>query len=331
MSDPSGGRGGHTVVVLSYRGREDTLRCVASVLAGSRARVLVVDNGSHDGVLAEAAARWPQVATLQTGTNLGFAGGMNAGLRRALDDGAAVVTVLNNDTVVDAGALDRLAHRAAGARAAISPEIRYLHDPDRVWFAGARLDPHDGLPRHLDAREATARRGRTDAGDAPYRVDLLAGCCVTAGRDVWESVGGFDERYFLDFEDSDWSVRARRAGVALEVDPGAIVRHAVSASFVGAYSYLGLYYYARNALLFARTSGRHPRRPRHAVQVARLLRHRLLPVPVRVARDSGPRTGLRHGVVLAAALGANAARRYGRAPARLERLADRWVKTPPAG
>ncbi|MFC8597458.1 glycosyltransferase family 2 protein [Isoptericola sp. NPDC057191] len=321
-------RGGHTVVVLSYRGREDTLRCVASVLAGSQAHVLVVDNGSGDGVLAEAVARWPQVTTLQTGTNLGFAGGMNAGLHRALDDGAAVVTVLNNDTVVDPGALDRLAERAASERVALSPEIRYLREPDQVWFAGARLDPHDGLPRHLDAGEATALRDRSDV---PYVVDLLAGCCVTAGRDVWSAVGVFDERYFLDFEDSDWSVRARRAGVALEVDPGAVVRHAVSASFVGAYSYLGLYYYARNALLFARTSGRHPHRPRHAVQVARLLRHRLLPVPVRVARDRGPRTGLRHGVVLAAALGANAARRYGRAPARLERLADRWVKTPPTG
>lgn len=339
------GAGRHVVVVLSYRGRADTLRCVASILdapgapgspAADAPRVLVVDNGSHDGVLAAAARRWPAVATLQTGTNLGFAGGMNAGVRRALADGAAVVTVLNNDTVVAPGALGRLAARAAGGRVAVSPEVRYLDAPGRVWFGGARLDPHDGLPRHLSARETAALRARATArretrDDDPYPVDLLSGCCVTASAAVWDAVGGFDERYFLDFEDSDWSVRARRAGVRLEVDPRAVVHHAVSASFVGAYSYLGLYYYARNALLFARTGGRHPRRGRHALQVARLLRYRLLPLPVRAARQDGVLDGARRALVLTAALGAHAARRYGRAPAWLERSAAGWVNSTAAG
>ncbi|MCA5892884.1 glycosyltransferase family 2 protein [Isoptericola sp. NEAU-Y5] len=307
------------VVVLNYRGRADTLECVASLVEGSPAHtVLVVDNGSHDGVLDAVRDRWPAtVATLQNGTNLGFAGGMNSGLRWAREHGYDVVTVLNNDTVVRPGTLDLLVARALAGQVAVSPAVRY-RDGVRVWFAGGGLDPEDGLPHHL-SDDAVARLHGTDP-DGPYATDLLAGCCVTASAATWATVGDFDERFFLNFEDSEWSVRARRLGTRLEVEPRATVLHSVSASFVGAYSYLGAFYYARNSLLYTRLVGG------GRTRTLRLLRRRVLPSPVRIARAEGWREGARKGAMVVAGIAAHSTRRYGRAPRWVEARAGRWTR-----
>ena len=100
------------VVVLNYKGRTDTLDCLQSLVAGSpAAEVLVVDNGSDDGVLSFVRQRWPNVRTLQLEENRGFAGGMNAGIRWAIEAGADTVTVLNNDTLVPPGVIGALSSR----------------------------------------------------------------------------------------------------------------------------------------------------------------------------------------------------------------------------
>lgn len=306
------------VVVLSFHGADDTLACVDSVLRGSPGHdVLVIDNGSFDGVLEKVGAEWPGILTMQTGTNRGYSGGMNAGLAHGLRSGYDVVTVLNNDTLVETGALDELVAVAAGGATAVSPRVLYQDDPGRAWFEGGRLDPVDGLPRHMTPQEA-AEAGRQVEGE-PYAVDLLAGCCVTASAATWRHVGLFDDRYFLNFEDSDWSMRARRSGVTLRVVPRSRVRHGVSRSFTGAYAYLGTYYYLRNLLLFART-WLPPRQRR------RLLRTRVLPAPVRDHRERGLTAGLRTGRILVAVAGAQVRRRYGPAPSRLEQRARRWSR-----
>src|SRR4051812_38873188 len=144
--------GPDVVVVLSYRGRSDTLDCVASLLDGNaEAQVVVVDNGSGDGVLEEIRRRWPDVETMQTGDNLGFAGGMNRGVEWALARDAASVTVLNNDTVVPPGVISALAARAREG-VAVSPEVRYA-STGGIWFGGGVVDAQTGLARHLSGAE----------------------------------------------------------------------------------------------------------------------------------------------------------------------------------
>ena len=98
------------VVVLSWNSREDTLACLESLgsLRYRRLITIVVDNGSIDGSFEAIRARFPGVDAMQTGVNLGYAGGNNVGLRRALDLGAEYVLLLNNDTVVASDALDKL-------------------------------------------------------------------------------------------------------------------------------------------------------------------------------------------------------------------------------
>lgn len=307
---------GHVVIVLNFHGREDTLRCVDSLVSGSpEAAVLVVDNGSHDGTAAEVRRRWPQVATVENPTNLGFAGGMNTGLRWALAQEAAVVTVLNNDTIIPAGAMQHLAE-SAGEGAGVSPEVRYADGSERVWFGGGTIDEATGLARHLSDAELE-RQALDGRGRRP--TPTLAGCCVTAQRETWERIGLFDERYFLNFEDADWSVRARDAGIPLFVDPRVVIHHEVSASFTGAYSYLGLFYYARNGLLFVRGRLRGSRG-----QAARFLRHHVAPDVVQRARRGERTEARRRLLVVAVAVSCWSAKRFGPAPAWLVRRAARW-------
>jgi GT2 family glycosyltransferase len=300
------------VVVLSWHGRRDTLACVESLLADPEpATVLVVDNGSFDGVLEEVAERWPEVHTLQTGTNLGFAGGMNRGIHWALDRGARFITVLNNDTIVPVGTIGRLQRVAAGRRA-VSPEVLYRDRPDELWFGGSSLDDRLMFPFHTP----------TEALEPPVdglRVTrLLAGCCITASARVWHDVGLFDERFFLNFEDSEWSLRARRAGVELVVDCTVGILHAVSASFVREAAYLSTFYFVRNGLLFNRLGGGTVR--------SRLgfLRHTASLVITASVRSGQPKRAARHAVMAAWAVASHLLRRYGPAPRMLHRLASGW-------
>ncbi len=306
------------VIVLNFFGAEDTQACVESLVTGSpEAVVLVIDNGSFDGVLDRVGARWPLVATLQTGENLGFAGGMNRGLRWALDAGAGTITVLNNDTILPPGAIPALA-RVARTGVAVSPEVRYADGSEKLWFGGGVIDAATSLARHLSADEIAAGRESPETPLRPSQV--LAGCCVTAAASTWRRVGLFDERYFLNFEDSDWSVRAARAGVALVVDTRVVIRHRVSASFTGSYSYLGLFYYARNGLLFGAS-----RRRWDVPTRLRFLRRHVLPVLGDDLRRRDATEALRHLLVGSVAILGHLTRRYGRAPRRLERMTAGWA------
>lgn len=273
----------HWVVVLNYEGRADTLELLADLEPGTgQFTLLVVDNGSSDGLLddLDTETRWEWVRTLQTGSNLGYAGGNNAGIRLALAAGATSICVLNNDTRVTPRALARLFELAVDGLA-LCPDIAYTDDRDGSWFRGARFDQASGRPVHLGSAEQPV-------GPEPFPSPYLTGCCMVASAAVWRKVGTFDESYFLIFEDSDWSARAHDAGVRLEVHPEVRIGHKVSRSFTGSRQGLGLYYYCRNGLRFARRRGPRGSLPRFfATQIARpagrdLMRRRWVPLAVRL-------------------------------------------------
>src|SRR5436190_24389108 len=122
-------------VVLNWNGGEDTVRALDSL---SGIETICVDNGSIDGSAEEVERRFPEVELVRTGTNLGFAGGNNVGIRRALDRGADWVLLLNNDAVAEPGLADALA-RAAAVRpdaGALACKVLF-EDGETVMYAGA--------------------------------------------------------------------------------------------------------------------------------------------------------------------------------------------------
>jgi GT2 family glycosyltransferase len=228
-------------VVLAWNRREDTLACLRS-LAGEPLEVVVVDNASTDGT---AGAIPPGVELVRNEENLGYAGGMNTGIRRALERGADHVLVLNNDVEVEPGFLAPLLAEA-GRRpdaGALCPLILFADAPELVWYAGARFDPARGYNGRITGYREPAGRFTAVA-----ETDRAAGTALLAPRRVWEEVGLFDEELFAYSEDTDWSLRARRAGFRLLVVPASRVRHKVSLSSGGENSPATLYYGVRNTL-----------------------------------------------------------------------------------
>jgi GT2 family glycosyltransferase len=128
----------------------------------------------------------------------------------------------------------------------VTPVIRYAATDD-VWFQGGVLDA--GYPRHVQLDELE----QWPVADSRRDADVLTGCCFVANADTWREVGVFDDRLFLFFEDSDWSMRARAAGRRLVVQTDVEIRHVVSGSTRSVRTArLVSFYFGRNMMWFSR-------------------------------------------------------------------------------
>ena len=242
------------VVVLSWNGVQLTRETLDSlkacrVPAGWRAHVIVVDNASSDGSPEAVAAEYPWAELLALRENRRFAGGNNAGIERALEQGAHAVMLLNNDVQADPGLYEKLlgALEESPGLAAVAPLIYHAAPTDLIWYAGGRC---------LPALAHTSHRGLRTRDRGQYRsveeTGYLTGCCLLATAEAWKKVGFLDERYFIYAEDAAWSLRARAAGYRLLVGPTARLWHMVSASSGGAVNPWTIYQRLRaNARLWA--------------------------------------------------------------------------------
>jgi len=240
-------------VVLNWNGGDDTVAALESL---DEVQTICVDNGSTDGSDHVVERRFPDVELIRTGANLGYAGGYNVGIRRALERGADWVLLLNSDAVAEPGLAAAL-ERAASDR----PDAGLLAckilaaDGHTVQYAGARFRGRLGY----SGREVGF--GKADTFRVMRDVDRADGAALAASRKAVEAAGLLDELFFAYVEDVEWSLRIRRAGFAVVFVADAVVRHKGSASTGGRASTANLYYDTRNTII---TCERHNRLPRGA-------------------------------------------------------------------
>ncbi|MCX7791538.1 MAG: glycosyltransferase family 2 protein [Chloroflexaceae bacterium] len=246
------------IIVLTYNGLADTLACLASLerLDYPRERycVVVVDNASQDGTPAAVREACPQVVVIENGANLGFAAGNNVGLRYALAQGYDYALLLNNDTEAAPDMLTELVNAAESdpCAGAVGPIIYYHAAPTRVWSAGGWID----WGRGISGMEGEVEdRGQFTA---TREVDFVTGCAMLLRRAALERAGLLDERFFMYFEETEWCVRARRAGFRILFAPRAKLWHKIPLNARFDKEYLA-YYMTRNRLLFLRATGARPR------------------------------------------------------------------------
>lgn len=223
------GADGHAVVwalVLTYGGQEEiTAACIDSLLAADHPalRILLIDNDSFDGSGARLRDRYPQIAYLNTGGNLGYAGGNNRGIAFALERGADYLLVINNDTVIEPSCITRLVEVAESRNdiGAVAPKILYYDAPDRIWFGGGRFSRVRVMGQHLREMDLD------DPAEPPREepITFVTGCCFLMPTAVARAVGSFDERFFMYAEDLDLSLRMQVAGLSLLYQPAARVYH----------------------------------------------------------------------------------------------------------
>ncbi len=236
------------VIVLNWNNNSDTIECVESLEKTSYPNftIVLVDNGSTDDSEAILKGRFPGIHLIQNGRNLGFTGGMNAGIRHALQSGAEYILMLNNDTIVDPNAVAALVAAATGdSRIGIlSSKILFYHRPDVIWYAGGTYNSFLGWGRHRGYGELD--RGQYDRTEETKRP---SGCSMMVSRAFCEKVGLLDERFFCYGEETDWAMRGKRAGFKVVYVPSSMVWHKVSKSTGGTATRVYLYYSVRNTLM----------------------------------------------------------------------------------
>jgi GT2 family glycosyltransferase len=219
-----------SIVIVSYNARADLERCLESLHTPPPAtphEIIVVDNASSDGSLEAAGAR-PGVRAIASGSNRGFAAANNIGIRAA---SGSLLLLLNSDTIVPAGAVDRLVQELerhpeaaiagprlvdAEGRAELSfgPMISPLAEwrQKRLIVGNARRDP-----RISAEVEALTRREAWP--------DWVSGACLLVRREDAEAVGLLDERYFMYTEDVDFCAAIRARGRRVLFTPAVEIVH----------------------------------------------------------------------------------------------------------
>jgi GT2 family glycosyltransferase len=245
----------HTaVVVVHWNAPDETRRCLISLqqVAYRPMTICLVDNGSTDGSGTALAREFPAIDVVTLPDNRGYAGGCNAGIRRARELGAKYVLVLNNDTILDAGCLEALVSHAEAmdGPAILAPKILRLDRPDRIWSAGSRLDRRAPPGLHIGQDEDEWLHA------TPRQVDWATGCALFFPASVIDRIGLMEERFFLYLEDTDWCLQARAHGVPVWYVPDARLWHEVSASTTTLVQGAVQYYATRNRYLLAMRNAR---------------------------------------------------------------------------
>lgn len=251
------------VVVLHYKGKKFTRQCLLSLqkarAKGLSLRVMVVDNHSPEPI-PDFKKEFSKFVFIKNKENLGFVEGNNVGIRYCLKQGADYVMLLNNDAYIDSQMISRLIKAGEadkkvgvlGPKIYFAPEYEYHYDRYKksergkvIWYAGGEIDWANVITQHRGVDEVD--KGQYDRAET---TDYISGCCLLVKREVFKKIGLLDKKYFAYFEDTDFSVQAKRAGFKLLYVPQAKMWHFNAGSSEEVGGSLHDYYVARNRLLF---------------------------------------------------------------------------------
>jgi len=233
------------VITLNWNGEQWLGDCISNILAMDypNFEVVVVDNGSTDRSVELVRDKFPQVHVLEMGRNLGYARGFNAGLEYAAANGASYFLIMNNDTVIDKTALSALMAIAQSKSKAgfITGKVYYFEHPDIFQTVGKKEDYISWDGDHI-------AEGEKDIGqyEAVEERAFLDDVMTLVNRKMYDEVGGYDPQFFLDCEEFDWQVRARKKGWKLYYTPEAKIWHMVGMSRGGEGNPISGYFNTRN-------------------------------------------------------------------------------------
>lgn len=220
-----------SIIIVSWNTRDLLRRCLQSIEAQRgdlRVEIIVVDNASHDGTPAMVRDEFPQVRLIETGANLGFSAGNNVGMRAAQGDW---FLLLNPDTEMVGDALQRLIATLEDNPfvGVVGPRVQYGDGTEQVtrhrfpllWTLGSASTPIAALMAPLLNRFYYQIKPAT----TPLFSDWLTGAALLLRREVYAQVGGFDEQFFMYFEETDWQRRIKAAGWTILYEPNALIVH----------------------------------------------------------------------------------------------------------
>jgi len=243
-----------SIIILHLNNIPCLVDCISSLneISYSNYDIFVVHNGVKSNTLPDALAQRSQhiAEIIDTGANIGFSGGNNVGIRRALEKEADYVLLLNDDTEVSKDFLSLLVAIAENRPDAgmFGPRIFFFDHPDKIWFDGAIFDPEQ-------SRITFLRAGENGEGlqETVTESDFITGCAVLVKRNLLEEIGLLNDFFFIYWEDVDWGLRAIKAGTKNLVVHNAHILHKVTISMGGLQSPRTIYHKVRSHLVFTKS------------------------------------------------------------------------------
>lgn len=251
------------ISILHFENEKDTIACLNSILDQElnsiEIKTYVLDNGSQKKfVIDEKKYEKINLTLLRSDTNTGFTGGHNRIYDKVSDTKFDSLLLLNNDSLLRKDTIKELVNGLDDhSIGAVVPKIYFTkgkefhndryNENDRgsvIWFAGGKIDWGNVQSLHIGVNEVD-----TGQFDNVSEIDFATGACLLVRRKVIEKIGLFDEKYFLYYEDADFSVRIRNSGYKILYYPKAVLWHNNAGSSSSG-SELHDYYLTRNRMLF---------------------------------------------------------------------------------
>lgn len=235
------------IIIVNYNGTEDTIECVKSLnkIGYKNYRIFVIENGSSKTPMIEQIDYLKEhTVYIESHENLGFSGGNNIGIRKAIESDFDYVLLLNNDTTVRPDFLSVLIRAAVEKEdvGIVGGKIAFFNKPNYLWYGGGHMNEKFGGGSHERWNELNSE----DTSEI-REVTFITGCLMLIPIEVLKKVGLLSEEYFLYAEDTDFCYKVIKAGYKLWFCENTLIYHKVSAS-TGASSAMTQYYMVRNVL-----------------------------------------------------------------------------------
>jgi GT2 family glycosyltransferase len=272
------------IIILHYKGEQETRECLLSLTRTNGwdpKKVIVVTNASPREFAVSLRNKF-SIEVIENHENLGFAAGNNVAMVRAIEElGATHLVLLNNDTIVPETFLQDLkksihAHPTAifSNKIYFAPgfeyhQTRYANNErgNVIWYAGGLIDWDNVYASHRGVDEVD--KGQYDEA---IETDFATGCCLVVQKEAIDQIGYLDDKYFVYYEDVEYSQRAKQEGLRIMYCPESYVWHKNAASS-GPGSDIHVYYQTRNRLLFGMTYASFRTRRALFVESVRMLLH----------------------------------------------------------
>lgn len=216
------------IIILNWNGKEDTVECIKSLkyITYPNYKILIVDNASMDGSVEYFREKYPEIEIIENKENLGFAGGNNVGIQKAMESEMDYVLLLNNDTIVDPEFLTELVKVAEKNKriGIVGPKIYQYENREKILLSGGKILFWRGcIPKGCEVNIITD-------------VDMISGCCMLIKKEVIETIGMLDTTYFFGWEDADYCISTKKRGYKVVCSPTGRIWHKVGASYGGHYA-----------------------------------------------------------------------------------------------
>lgn len=227
------------ILILNYNAGKETLNCLKLFNELDYLNnIIVIDNGSQDNSVNIISNHYPKIKIIENKQNLGFAKGMNVGIKYALENNAKRILLLNNDTEFSKKAFEILLNTNEDIT---GPVLRYIDNGKTIFDLGGYINYWTGRAYHKETTKIPK--------NLFSNPDYVSGAVMLVNKEVFKKVGLLDERFFLYYEDADFCIRARNKGFKIKLEQNSVFYHELGLTS-GRLSKISLINNLRSNLLF---------------------------------------------------------------------------------